>query len=115
MVDNFIFWISDIINTSPPAEELNCALFSVVGANGYNYITLSFYEGEPTQNKFSFMPLQAQFFTHKNLKVSNSKTLIFRVKNLIEEALYSAGLKKYFRHKKIYIYYNKTKEYLFTI
>lgn len=114
MIKAFTFWLEGLIEDDPLPDEIDVIVFKINFNGKYKYLSLLGLEKQPNFNQVPYMPLEAQGFIINDLLKASEKVLLYKIKELIDEAFSSQVLKQQFKNRKIYLFY-KTLEFLFKI
>jgi len=114
MVNRFTFWLEGIVEDDPLPTEIKNIVFVVKHNGKYKYLEMQGYEKEISPNAIFYRPLEAEFFSLKELSLDGENLFEYKVKTLIDEAFFSPSLKQQFAGRKIY-FLNRNLQFLFIV
>jgi len=106
MTDKLAFWLEGIVEDDPLPDEINIIVFKLNFNGNYKYLEVIGLENELNLNGETYRPLEAQFFSLKDIMQKKDATLIFLLKTAIDDAFSSPILKQQYKKRKIYLYIN---------
>ncbi len=103
--EEFIFWISSMVEDNPIPYEISCIYFVLDFSN--RYCVLSFVGCELEENpllNYEYFPLDAYNFENQSfLQIKDIYLAKITVKELIEQSLETPEFKSIFNNKKIFL------------
>lgn len=112
MLQKFKFWLAGILEDDPVPDEIKFIVFKINSNGEFLYLEMLGLE-ELNLNLVCYRPLEAEFFSLKELSYKDQKVVIYRLKTLIEDA-FDADISEQLAHKKVYLYIDDF-EFMFNV